>query len=73
MMTIEELFRSAAGGCQTAGCTHDHSEPLYLHSRCHRKRGTFVAIDPVQKTLRVECAECKKEIVTVSLIHGLSS
>jgi hypothetical protein len=62
-MTLEELFQSAAGGCQTPECRHEHANAMYLHARCHPQAGTFAVVDG--RTLRIECAKCKKVVVVI--------
>jgi len=65
-MTLEELFQSAAGGCQAPGCDHAHSNgPLVLTSRCHPQAGTRFTINVAKKTLQVDCAACEQPIITV--------
>jgi hypothetical protein len=69
-VTLDQLFAAAAGGCQTAGCDHRHSGPLFLHPKCHMKAGTWTSVDPSSRTLRVTCKVCKKEVVLIQCGGG---
>ena len=63
-MELATLFTSVAGGCETPGCTHGHiGGPMFLHPRCHPKSGTWVSANPSNRTLRIECAKCKKLVI----------
>lgn len=65
-MTLEELFQSAAGGCQMPGCDHAHDNgPMVLASRCHPEAGTRFSINVVTKTMHVDCATCDKPIIVI--------
>jgi hypothetical protein len=66
-LSIEELLKSAAGGCQAVGCDHKHHGAMYMRARCHPAHGTFTSVDPRTKILRVECAVCKMPVVEVRL------
>lgn len=46
------------------------SGEAYIHSRCHLKSPTWAVVLPDNR-LRIECAECKKEIVIFELSDGL--
>jgi hypothetical protein len=48
--------------CSDPDCTEDHGR-LYLHSNCHPDSATWAVYE--DGLLRVECAECEREIVTV--------
>jgi hypothetical protein len=36
---------------------------MFLHPRCHPTSGTWVSANPSNRTLRIECAKCKKIVV----------
>lgn len=65
-MTLDEAFRLAAGGCQEPDCDHRHSGPLFLHARCHMRARLDVSLDPVTRTLLVQCGECRKTVVEIA-------
>lgn len=69
-MTLDELFRSASGGCQDPNCTDPHKE-VVLHARCHPQASTWVKVDPRKGTLTVSCAICDSPIITVK--HTMSN
>ena len=63
-MQLADIFKAAAGGCDTVGCMHGHvDEPMFLHPRCHPSAGTWVSVDPVKHTLRIVCKTCKTLVV----------
>jgi hypothetical protein len=65
-MTLEEMFQSAAGGCQMPGCDHAHDNgPMVCTSRCHPEAGTKFSINVAKKTMHVDCAACNKPIITI--------
>ena len=65
-MTLDEAFRFAAGGCQAFGCDHRHSGPMFVRARCHLRAKLDVSIDPVTRTILVQCGECKKPVVEIA-------
>lgn len=66
-MTLDEAFRLAAGGCQDADCDHRHTGgPMFVHARCHMRARLDVSIDPVTRTILVQCGECKRPAVEIS-------
>lgn len=69
-MTLDDLFRSASGGCQSPGCTHKHSA-VVLHSGCHPEAATWVTVDVRKGTMQVTCSVCNQVIITVN--HNLSN
>lgn len=69
-MTIDELFKSASGGCQNPECTDPHNE-VVLHSQCHPNASTWVKVDPKRGKLTVACAICDSPIITVN--HTMSN
>jgi len=69
-MTIDDLFKSAAGGCQAPGCTHKHGA-VVLHSGCHPGSPTWVSVDASKGTLQVACSVCNLPIITIK--HTMSN
>lgn len=51
--------------CEYCGTKHEDDE-LILLSRCHPEAPTWAVLLP-HDHLRIECADCKKEIVTLKL------
>lgn len=65
-MTLDEAFRLAAGGCQTLGCDHRHSGPMFVHARCHVRAKLEVSVDPVTRVILVQCGECKRSVMEIA-------
>jgi hypothetical protein len=65
-VTLDEAFQLAAGGCQTPNCDHRHSGPLFVRARYHLRAKLDVSIDPVTRTILVQCGECRKPVVEIT-------
>lgn len=62
-LTREDLD---AVGCDTPGCTHDHSV-LVMNASCHPMAGLCVAYDKRSGALRITCGRCDKPVARVSV------
>lgn len=69
-MTIDEVFRSASGGCSAPGCNCKTGE-IVLSPACHPGAGTFVGVDVGRGTMRVSCAICSQTVLTIN--HTMSN
>ncbi len=65
---MRTLFREDldATGCETPDCNHDHSI-IYLHSRCHPRKGYAARYEKASGILRIECAVCERAIAEVAV------
>jgi hypothetical protein len=50
-----------AMGCETPGCTHDHSV-IYMASHCHPGGGLFVKFVKDVGALIMECKVCRQPV-----------
>lgn len=53
--------------CDNPQCDHQSEQVTYLHPRCHPGAGNYVFYDSKNKTLHLECATCKREIIVIAL------
>lgn len=51
--------------CQVPDCTHEHDEPLFLHSRCHVEAATWCSYQ--NGVLTVKCSKCEKTVIKVEV------
>lgn len=63
-MNLEEFFKSANGGCADPTCTSPHGE-VFMHPGCHPSSPTWVAVDAKTRTIRLECASCRRVVAKV--------
>lgn len=54
--------------CQHPDCTHEsHDTIFFFHSRCHIKADCEVSYDNSTGLLKIDCGECKKNIVFIEV------
>lgn len=63
-MTIDEIFKEAAGGCQTPGC--DCKGEVVLTSGCHPGHGMKVGVDASRGVMKISCAVCDKAVIVIN-------
>jgi len=65
---LEDLEIAVANGCQTPGCNHKHSGPLYLHGKCHQYEGKLdVSFSFGDGHIVVSCAKCHSEVIRIQI------
>lgn len=69
-MRIDEVFKSAAQGCQVPGCTHKHGEVI-LAAACHPQAGMRVSVDADRGVMSIACGICNQPVITIN--HTMSN
>lgn len=66
-LTQIELDIGLAGGCERPGCDHkDHSNLIYLHTRCHPKAPPWAKYEH-GGTIMLECSLCRRPLVRIAV------
>lgn len=68
-MTIDEMFREAANGCQVPGC--GCKGEIVLSPRCHPGSPTVVSVDASKGVMKIACSVCDTSVVTIN--HTMSN
>lgn len=69
-MTLDQVFKSAAEGCQVPGCDCKTGE-MVLASRCHPDAGSKVVVDVSKGTMRISCSVCDQTVMVIN--HTMSN
>ena len=59
-------------GCETPGCTHDHSV-LNVVAACHPEEGLEVAYHKADGVLRIYCEVCGTGIAKIAVARGMDA
>lgn len=69
-MKIDDVFKSAAKGCQDPTCTVKHGE-LVLTAVCHPQAGMRVSIDADKGKMEIACGTCNQPVLIIN--HTMSN
>src|SRR5262249_40892581 len=67
MLYLEDLLQISEGGCQEAGCDHQHHGTLYFHGTCHSGGAVEISFAPGSDHVLVACRECHKPIARIAV------
>jgi len=77
LLFLHQLDESTSRGCNTPGCSHDHSDGLFLTPLCHPGVGVRVedVADlqglPCCAAVGLRCWQCQRPVVQVALTTRL--
>lgn len=63
-MTIDDVFKLAAGGCQVIGCDCKTGD-IVLSPKCHPKSPVHVMVDASKGTMKINCSICDTEVLAI--------